>query len=105
MTAAERQAYKMVRETCPDLDRVMDDLLLDVLDQVAGRASEDVRMLFATAGELIKKTCTIPLRDALIEVIGEKHELEESVEGLMERLNVTELELQLAESNQCDCGV
>lgn len=90
ITAAERESFKMVRETCPDLDGIMDDLIDAVLRaQEPWHGTEPIQLdrvtlieLFAVASEKIKGKCTVPLREALVEVIEEKNDLSSRIDCL-----------------------
>lgn len=81
-TAAERRSFKMVRETCPDLDETLDDLLEDVNDLFDYDNRDELRVLFAVAAEKIKDKCTKPLREALVEMIEVENDLREEMSQL-----------------------
>ena len=81
-TTAERQSWKLVKETCPDLDGIMDDLVEDVNDLFDYDQRDTLRMLFAVAAEKIKDKCTKPLREALIEVIDERNTIQQDYNDL-----------------------
>lgn len=76
-TSAEKKSFKMVRETCPDLDEIMDYLLEDVNDLFDYDNRDPLRVLFAVAAEKIKDKCTKPLREALVEMIDLNDDLYE----------------------------
>lgn len=90
---AERQSVDMVHYTCPDLDRILDDLLDSVVEEMLlweptcdTEVREALIAEFSAAAQKVKEQCTIPLREALIEACDEIIELQADIKEMHDAL-------------------
>lgn len=82
---AQRESYRLVRETCPAVDRAAEDAASDI----EGALNDSL----TTFVEIVK-TQTTSLRDALINVISERDNLQEEVNSLRSETERLENEVE-----------
>lgn len=90
---AERQSVDRIRYTCPDLDRILDDLLDSVVEEMLcwqptceSEVREALIAEFSTAAQKIKEQCTMPFREVLIDAIEEINDLTSEIKDLSNAL-------------------